>query len=386
MGLTDRLCRMTGGTPSALGCASGDGAIVLAINKNTGQVVWRAKAETHPSSKVTGSISGHGDRIFVPVGNWEEDWARSYPNIFVEPIDPASHYPCCSARGSLVAMDVNTGKILWKRHTNIGNDPDHELAPELRALLGTEGILRHFDLRPQPDRRCGEAPGLYRDGADHHGAASGPGLRAGQAQKRRSQRQHSGLARGRDLQQPEREAAYLRERDDRGRHGYRARQLGFLRAQVRRLESRVRRAGPVRLVDGGSRALPGAARERNSQLHADSDRSGHGIRPATEAREERQARRRQTRRRGGRRQQGRQALRPRSRHGEKDLGDQRRPGRRLRRLAVRDCYRRRQGVLRHDQFAEQWPEHQDALRPGHALPRYQRLHGARPEDRALREA
>src|SRR2546425_530120 len=28
MGLVDRLCRMTGGTPSALGCASGDGAIV----------------------------------------------------------------------------------------------------------------------------------------------------------------------------------------------------------------------------------------------------------------------------------------------------------------------------------------------------------------------
>src|SRR5205807_2024716 len=66
MGLIDRLCRMTGGTPSALGCASGDGAIVLAINKNTGQ-------------------------------------------------------------------------IRWKRHTNIGNDPDHELPQELRALLGPKG-------------------------------------------------------------------------------------------------------------------------------------------------------------------------------------------------------------------------------------------------------
>jgi polyvinyl alcohol dehydrogenase (cytochrome) len=140
MGLTDRLCRLTpGATPSALGCASGDGAIVLAIDKHSGKVVWRTKAETHPSSKVTGSISGHGDRIFVPVGNWEEDWARAYPNIFVEPIDPSSHYPCCSARGSLVAMDVNTGKILWKRYTNIGDDPDHELPPALRALLQPKG-------------------------------------------------------------------------------------------------------------------------------------------------------------------------------------------------------------------------------------------------------
>ena len=142
MGLVDRLCRLTpGATPSALGCASGDGAIVLAINKQTGQVAWRAKAETHPSSKITGSISGHGDMIFVPVGNWEEDWARAYPNIYVEPVDPRSHYPCCSARGSLVAMDVNTGAILWKRHTVIGDDPDHELTPALRALLHPKGFF-----------------------------------------------------------------------------------------------------------------------------------------------------------------------------------------------------------------------------------------------------
>ncbi len=142
MGLVDRLCRMTpGATPSALGCASGDGAIVLAINKHSGQVVWRTKADTHASSKITGSISGHDNMIFVPVGNWEEDWARAYPNIFVEPVDPASHYPCCSARGSLVAMDVNTGKILWKRHTNIGDDPDHELPQALRALLQPKGFF-----------------------------------------------------------------------------------------------------------------------------------------------------------------------------------------------------------------------------------------------------
>jgi outer membrane protein assembly factor BamB len=142
MGLPDRLCRLTAGaTPSALGCVSGDGAIVLAINKDTGQVVWRAKAETHPAAKITGSISGHGDVIFVPVGNWEEDWARAYPNIYVEPVDPTSHYPCCSARGSLVAMDVHTGAILWKRHTVIGDDSDHALPPALRALLHPKGFF-----------------------------------------------------------------------------------------------------------------------------------------------------------------------------------------------------------------------------------------------------
>jgi outer membrane protein assembly factor BamB len=67
--------------------------------------------------------------------------ARAYPNIYVDPIDPTSHYPCCSARGSLVAMDVNTGAILWKRHTVIGDDPDHELSPALRALLQPKGFF-----------------------------------------------------------------------------------------------------------------------------------------------------------------------------------------------------------------------------------------------------
>src|SRR3979490_2478537 len=142
MGLVDRLCRMIPGlTPSALGCASGDGAIVLAINKQSGQVVWRTKADTHPSAKITGSISGHDNTIFVPVGNWEEDWARAYPNIYVEPVDPASHSPCCSARGSLVAMDVDTGGILWRRTTKHGDDPDHELPPALRALLKPKGFF-----------------------------------------------------------------------------------------------------------------------------------------------------------------------------------------------------------------------------------------------------
>jgi polyvinyl alcohol dehydrogenase (cytochrome) len=141
LGLPDRLCSLTGGTPSALGCASGDGALVFAINKHTGEVVWRAKADGHRAAKVTGSISGHGDVIFVPVASWEEDWARSYPNIYVEPVDPNSPYPCCSARGALVAMDVHTGAILWKRHTVIGDDPDHELTPALRALLYPKGFF-----------------------------------------------------------------------------------------------------------------------------------------------------------------------------------------------------------------------------------------------------
>lgn len=139
--MLDRLCRMTGEAPSALGCSAGDGAIVLAINKDTGALVWRQKVETHPASKITGSISGHDNVIYVPVASWEEEWSRSYPNIYKEPIDPESAYPCCSSRGSLVALDVNTGNVLWKKYMVIGDDPDHELSFIQRLFLGKEGFF-----------------------------------------------------------------------------------------------------------------------------------------------------------------------------------------------------------------------------------------------------
>ena len=140
-GLNDPLCEVIGKAPAPGVCTSGSGAIVLALNKNTGDVVWRKRVEDHRSSKITGSISGQGNRIFVPVGSWEEDWARAYPNIYTQPIVPGSKYPCCSSRGSLVAMDVNTGSIIWKTHMVIGDDPDHELSSELRALLTPKGFF-----------------------------------------------------------------------------------------------------------------------------------------------------------------------------------------------------------------------------------------------------
>ena len=140
-GLIEPLCEVVGKSPTAGVCHAGSGAIVLALNKNTGDVVWRKRVEDHRAGKVTGSISGHGSRIYVPVGNWEEDWSRAYPNIYTQPIVPGSQYPCCSARGSLVAMDVNTGDIIWKTHMVIGDDPDHELSSELRALLTPKGFF-----------------------------------------------------------------------------------------------------------------------------------------------------------------------------------------------------------------------------------------------------
>lgn len=135
--------------PTAGGCHKGDGAIIVALNKHSGEVEWRKKVDAHPSSKITGSLSSvqtkKGTYLFVPVGGWEEDWARNYPNIYNEPIDLNSKYPCCSGRGSVVAFNLGTdpkkdpGSELWKTYLAIGDDPDKELSPALRALLTENG-------------------------------------------------------------------------------------------------------------------------------------------------------------------------------------------------------------------------------------------------------
>lgn len=144
-GIIDPLCAFVNQVPAANVCTPGSGAIVLALNKNDGSVVWRKRIEDHPAAKVTGSISGQGSSIFVPVGSWEEDWARAYPKIyapgqegtqnFAQPIVAGTKYPCCTFRGSLVALNVKTGAPIWKTHTVMGTDANNELEPALHNLL-----------------------------------------------------------------------------------------------------------------------------------------------------------------------------------------------------------------------------------------------------------
>ncbi len=138
----DQLCGVVGRLVPIPGvCHSGDGAIVVALDKQTGNVVWRQQVDQHPAAKVSSSISGYGNKIFVPVSQYEEEWARSYPNIYNPNAQFGSVYPCCSARGSVAALNVQTGQILWKRYLSIGLDVNNELSSELKSLLGNKGYF-----------------------------------------------------------------------------------------------------------------------------------------------------------------------------------------------------------------------------------------------------
>jgi len=78
---------------------------VYAITADTGELVWRTRADEHPNATITGTPSLFEDRLYVPVSALEVSNA----------MDPL--YECCTFRGSVVAMDRTTGKIDWQTYT-----------------------------------------------------------------------------------------------------------------------------------------------------------------------------------------------------------------------------------------------------------------------------
>ncbi|MCE3286311.1 MAG: dehydrogenase, partial [Steroidobacteraceae bacterium] len=77
---------------------------VYAVDALTGELRWKVKADDHPSATITGSPKYHAGTLYVPVSSLEEASA-----------DPT--YECCTFRGSVLALDPQTGQIRWQTHT-----------------------------------------------------------------------------------------------------------------------------------------------------------------------------------------------------------------------------------------------------------------------------
>jgi polyvinyl alcohol dehydrogenase (cytochrome) len=79
-------------------------ANLYAVDAVTGALRWRKSLESHPAARITGAPTLYLDRLYVPMSSLEE----------VSSTDPK--YPCCTFRGSVSAVDANTGKVLWKQY------------------------------------------------------------------------------------------------------------------------------------------------------------------------------------------------------------------------------------------------------------------------------
>ena len=80
-------------------------ATAYAVDAETGAQIWKQKLDEHPVARITGSPVFYRGRLFVPLASLEEAsgmWRQ---------------YDCCTFRGSLVSLDAETGKQLWKSFT-----------------------------------------------------------------------------------------------------------------------------------------------------------------------------------------------------------------------------------------------------------------------------
>jgi len=82
-----------------------DGARIIAVNQQNGALHWITQVEKNPAAIITGSPVVVGDMVVVGVSSNEEALAD------------VPGYVCCTFRGSMVALDANTGKILWQTYT-----------------------------------------------------------------------------------------------------------------------------------------------------------------------------------------------------------------------------------------------------------------------------
>ena len=81
----------------------GDGhANIFAVNAQDGKLLWKTKVDSHVVARITSGTRYYNGKVFVPVSSSEE-FSSGTPD-----------YPCCTSRGSIVALDANTGKIAWK--------------------------------------------------------------------------------------------------------------------------------------------------------------------------------------------------------------------------------------------------------------------------------
>jgi len=78
---------------------------VYAVNASTGELLWKTRVEEHPLAQITGAPKLYRDRLYVPVSAAEETISA---NIY---------YSCCKFRGSVVALDADTGRQVWKTYT-----------------------------------------------------------------------------------------------------------------------------------------------------------------------------------------------------------------------------------------------------------------------------
>jgi polyvinyl alcohol dehydrogenase (cytochrome) len=88
-----------------------EGAFMLALRTDTGDLIWKTQLDTHPFANIIQSAVVYQDRIYVGVSSLEELYLLG-----------TEGYRCCTFRGSVVALDARTGDIVWRTYMTLDNN------------------------------------------------------------------------------------------------------------------------------------------------------------------------------------------------------------------------------------------------------------------------
>jgi polyvinyl alcohol dehydrogenase (cytochrome) len=81
-------------------------ANVYGVDAETGKQLWTRRIDEHASAAISGAPIVHDGRLFVGVQGLGEEGRGA-----------SGGYPCCTFRGSLAALDIHNGNLLWKTYT-----------------------------------------------------------------------------------------------------------------------------------------------------------------------------------------------------------------------------------------------------------------------------
>lgn len=132
------------------------GAKLVALNKETGAMVWVTQLDPSPFSIVTMAPTVYRGMAYVGVASFEELYAAFIPEVF---------FPCCLDRGSVVAVNVGTGAIEWQTYMAPEYDysPDSDLGPFPAVGVGANSPPRlGGDGRFSGNGVWGSAPAIDR--------------------------------------------------------------------------------------------------------------------------------------------------------------------------------------------------------------------------------
>ena len=100
---------------------------LYALDARTGALLWSKRMDDHPSATLTATPLYLDGRLYVPVSSLE----------VVPAADPA--YPCCTFRGSTVAVAADSGEELWRFYPIPDAPKEVGRTPAGTRMLGPSG-------------------------------------------------------------------------------------------------------------------------------------------------------------------------------------------------------------------------------------------------------